>query len=185
MSKKICITPCYVSNENKLWIHHPFLGQRNIINMGLKNKLGVCLDNVHKNSYMGIDTCDNSMIYDKDIKYALTNPIKPFEYLYSYYKLKDVDEVIAYIEQNTKLNIYSKNRLLDYVLYAYILDDNEENNKQIFVKLLNLIKILLDININDITNDKHLYHIFESKIIKKSLAYNIDLLNVFIKYMKN
>lgn len=183
MSDKICITKCNISDEKDIWIYHPFLGPYQTLNTASHNDNGVCVSG-QPNSYAtrGKIACNKNTKIDIDLKHSMKNPIQPDDYLQFYYNMSTIDEIIEYLDQRPELNIYSKNRLFDYASYAFIKND-ETKNETIFVELLDLVKKMLGIPKNDISNNTLILQIFKRKVVQKSKKYERNLLDVCIKYI--
>ena len=137
MDKDKCITSCYkIDKINRGNMIHPFFN----ITYLEKDYEGICGINNFKNNIF-FRKCDGSGERDIDIKYSLTNPINPEQYLSAYYGLKNIDEIINYIKMNSDILLLTKSRLLDLTYLTYKDDIDRDTNKWI-----ELIKVIFDNN---------------------------------------
>jgi hypothetical protein len=170
----VCISNCYTENINDthLALFHPFLGMY---------KVGDVSNNycIKKNYTKDLTKfCSKNDHISITLQNALSNPIKPKNYIDVYYGLKNMNDIIKYIRENNLL-VRTKSRLLDFTFISY-----HPNIKFDIDKWIELIKILFieyelsDINISKIINK------IENKYNQHS-KYPINLLSKIKKYLDN
>ena len=172
MNNNICITNCYTESQGNFLMFHPFLG---LINIPDPTNNYCITQNYHDNF---VKKCTQNDPVNISLHSALSNPIKPKDYLKNYYNLNSLDDIIKYVNDNNLL-FSTKNRLLDFTFITYY-DTIEQN----IDKWLELIKTIL--------NDYKLTDINASKLIKKikdkfnnQSNYPINLLIKIKKYLDN
>jgi len=177
MDKKHCISDCYDINPdvNERLFLHPFLGPMVVG----KDKKTVCCKYDFENEILLVK-CDENTSIEKDPINSFKNPIKPENYLSSYFQLKTMDDIIEHLKKNDDLTFEYKSRLIDFTFMTYK-DDIEKN----IIKWIELIKVLFDdgygdklivkvlkkINSNKLDNNNYPFNLLLK--IKKFLEYNI------------
>jgi hypothetical protein len=168
----ICVTNCYTENQGNFPIFHPFLGIL-LISDPTDN---YCIKKNYDNNF--IKKCTSNDPVNISLQNALSNPIKPNDYLKNYYNLNSIDEIIKHISENNLL-FSTKNRILDFTFVTYY-NTIEQN----IDKWIELIKILfIDYKLTDINALKVINKI-KNKFNGKS-EYPINLLIKIKKYLDN
>lgn len=148
-----CITPCTdikIDNDNKMYytIINPFVGPLyKFTTNELMNDQYICATNHFNNETNHIFKITKQQpVIDNDFKYCFKSPIDIKSYLYSYYKIKNIDDFIKYLSDN-KINDYTIDRLIKFAFITFcdIIEDSID-------KWIQIIK--LSVNNDQIDNEK-------------------------------
>ena len=109
-----CITKCYKNNDiPDFGLPHPFMG----IYLSGDEHISKCVNKYY--TYDNFAHCDKNTIPQINIENSLNVPIHPTSYLHIYYNIKNISDVITYLQHNTKINKKNKARLIDFALLTF------------------------------------------------------------------
>jgi len=173
------MTNCYnITNKNRELLH-PYIGLMAIPEFNQKNNSVCVKTNYVKNLLMH---CTSATSIDNNVLNSIKHPIKPEDYLFVYFGLENIDQIIMYINNNIDMSTNMKSRILDFTFMKY--KDNIENDTIKWTELIRtifnnrnlsddiIIKILKKI-IKKYDLDTHNYPFNLLLKIKKFLDYNI------------
>lgn len=169
-----CITKCYRGNDekNNTFFVHPFIGLHNVVNDGN----AYCIPQYLNLSGTALKkTCDAKTNIDLDIINSLNVPIKPENYIQTYFSLSTLDDVIKYVKNNKDMPFRSKNRIIDFSYLGFGSTFDQDIDKWL---------ILIKSALQKEHQDKIMIKIFK-KIFEKTdtFEYPFDLLDKFKKFL--